>query len=155
MKNPRIKGKIFPSFFNQRPQKPRMVRLYQESDTSLDRRMRRLRTRTAAILDSKHPKVLAVTDRVLKAALEEPDAEFTCLNLVAGGMAEAEGSGDDWATAMTRILDEYERTKAGKDAEEIDQPTAKNPSFLRRLLRAATSRPFRQGHEDSSGSPID
>ena len=152
-KKPQIKGKIFPSFYNQQAQKPRMVRIYAESDSSLDRRMRRLRQQTASILDSKDPRVLVVTDRVLKYALEEPDTEYTCLNLVAGGMAEAEGSGDDWPTAMTRILDEFDKTKAGKqDAEEEPETTAEQPSILSRLLRAFTPRALRASDEDSPGA---
>lgn len=104
-----FKGLVFPSFHNQHHSEKKRMEWVPHSSTR--QQMRNLRKKVQPIIDSKDPAVIAMGQKIIQAALDEPVPEFGSLHLMSAAMDISDDSGVPWVEAAQYLLDKFEEQK--------------------------------------------
>lgn len=105
----RFKGPAFPSYFKP-PNPDKKVKVWNPHQ-AVGQRMRVLKQKCRALLNSKDPEVVATGDRIISVvntqALTQPDIhrEYAILTFMSLGLDKVQAARVPWVAAMNAILD--------------------------------------------------
>lgn len=102
----RLKGPVFPSYLNQKPEAKGKMQWKAHCNTRAA--MRNLRHKCHRFLVSRDTEIVAQVDRVRNAVKDEPNPEFGLLHLLCAAVDASEGTGVAWAECMKYYMDQFD-----------------------------------------------